>query len=202
MILGVQYAEGGATCFQLHDLPQEVSSPTRIIGDTTAMPQFQDGNDLLLGQRSNESLKPLHPTPAQIFWLWQMFLDNINTLVKVVHAPFVQPWVLEAMSDLDKMTPAQEALLFSIYLAALLSVQEEECVNNMGQSQRACTERFTKAAQHALSRADLMRCADLTVLQAFTLFIVSLCCDQGGGFMLIEAISLESGLVRMLRLCG
>ncbi|KAJ4317372.1 hypothetical protein N0V94_004975 [Neodidymelliopsis sp. IMI 364377] len=63
-----------------------------------------DGSRLLFGSpTSSVGLRPLHPQPVQAFKLWQCYLDNINPLVKVFHAPTVQQIVTEANGNLDQV---------------------------------------------------------------------------------------------------
>ncbi|KAK6845968.1 C6 transcription factor [Apiospora arundinis] len=57
----------------------------------TAMDQMYDNDDhLLFGSRSSHNavdLSTLHPEPIQIFRLWQIYLDNVDPLLKVTHTP-------------------------------------------------------------------------------------------------------------------
>jgi hypothetical protein len=69
----------------------------------------------------------LHPNPVQIFKLWQSYLDNINPLVKVFHAPTVQQLISDASGDLDNVDRNVEALLFAIYCIVTESLSDGEC---------------------------------------------------------------------------
>ena len=51
-----------------------------------------NAGDFLLSNAATHSaaeLKAMHPRPLIIFRLWQVFLDNINPLTKLLHAPTV-----------------------------------------------------------------------------------------------------------------
>jgi hypothetical protein len=132
-----------------------------------------NGTDLLFGgQKSLITLLPLHPDPIQIFKLWQVYLDNMNPLVKVFHAPTVQQLILEASGDLANMPRNVEALLFAIYCISSESLSDGECIAVLGQPKSSALRRFRHGAQCAFTNASLLKTSDLMVLQAFTLFAV------------------------------
>lgn len=68
-----------------------------------------------------------HPPPAQIFKLWQLYLDNVDPLLKVTHTPTLQPRIIDAISDLSSVGPSLSCLLFAIYCIAVLTLQRGEC---------------------------------------------------------------------------
>jgi hypothetical protein len=145
----------------IHDsLPLENCTPT--------------GSGLLFGvQTSSTILRSLHPTPIQIFKLWQTYLDNVNPLAKLFHAPTVQQLVLSASGDLDEIPRNLEALLFGIYSVSAESLTSSECISLLGESKSTALQRFKTGAQWALGNANLLTSSDVMVLQAFVLFIVS-----------------------------
>jgi hypothetical protein len=130
-------------------------------------------NLLFGGQRSSIALRSLHPEPVQIFKLWQLYLDNINPLVKVFHAPTIQQLILDASGDLDCVSRNVEALMFAIYCISVESLADGECISILGQSKASALRQFRSAAQCALTNASLLKSSDIIILQAFTLFIVS-----------------------------
>jgi hypothetical protein len=110
---------------------------------------------------------------VHIFRLWQTFLDNVNPLSKVIHAPTVQYQILEATGNLTNISKGVESLMFAIYAAAVNSVDDTECESILGESKSRVLPRYFMATQHALIRAGFLYSSDLVVLQAFTLFLVS-----------------------------
>src|SRR5688572_4946521 len=56
----------------------------------------------------------LWPEAAHIFRLWQIYLDRVNPLTKIIHVPSLQPYVAEAASGTQNVPKNFEALLFSI----------------------------------------------------------------------------------------
>lgn len=120
-------------------------------------------------------LKPLisnHPKPVQVFRLWQTYLDNVNPLVKLFHAPTVQQSIIDASSDLENINASTESLMFAIYLSSVNSLGDEECRNVMGEPKALLLTRFSSAAQQALVNAEVLRSSNPVVLQAYTLYLV------------------------------
>jgi hypothetical protein len=136
-----------------------------------------DGEDLLFGRKASPNLKSLHPSPVHIFRLWQTFLDNVNPLIKLFHAPTVQQKVLDAAADLENIPKNIEALMFGIYAAATMSMNDEECHKLFDKNKDEVLVHFQSGAKHALRNAGYLRSSDLVVLQAFTLYLVTLLCS-------------------------
>jgi hypothetical protein len=142
---------------------------------TTPEPFSPDGSRLLFGSSaSSTGLSSLHPQPVQIFKLWQKYLDNVNPLVKVFHVPTVQYIITDASGNADKIPRNVEALLFAIYCIAVETLSEGECTEIMYEPKSVVVQRFRSGAQNALINASFLKTSDLMVLQALTLFIVSL----------------------------
>lgn len=114
----------------------------------------------------------LHPNPLHIFKLWQTFLERVNPLTKIVHAPTVQQQILEAMGDLKQVRKEFEALMFSIYCIALTSLQAGDVEKAFGESKKKLLSRCRRGAQQALRNASFLRTSSTVVLQAFIFYLV------------------------------
>jgi hypothetical protein len=81
----------------------------------------------LFGYRSADvDLRPLHPLPSQIPFMWLTYQENVDPLVKVLHVPSMNKLVRETRNNLETLTPSTEALMFSIYYAAVISMEEDD----------------------------------------------------------------------------
>jgi hypothetical protein len=132
-----------------------------------------DEYDLFFGRQAAEKLTTLHPSPVLIFRLWQTFLDNVNPLIKIFHAPSVQQKVLDATANLEEIPKNTEALMFGIYAAATISLNDEDCRKLFNESKEAVLTRFQAGAHRALRIAGYLKSSDIVVLQAFALYLVS-----------------------------
>ncbi|KAK6854137.1 hypothetical protein PG995_009230 [Apiospora arundinis] len=143
----------------------------------TAMDQMYDNDDhLLFGSRSSHNavdLSTLHPEPIQIFRLWQIYLDNVDPLLKVTHTPTLQGRIVEAASKLKGIDPDLEALMFSIYSMAIISLGKEECKTMFGMAKTDLTTKYQFACQQALSNASFLRCKNRDCLTALFLYLLA-----------------------------
>jgi len=142
------------------DTPTNASSPDQNSG-------------LILTENGDGTADGLHPLPAHVFSLWQTFLERINPLTKVIHVPSVQPLVVDAATG-KQMPKNVEALLFSIYLMATVSMSEEECLVRLGSPKKEAIARFSNGVRITLMRVGILKSHDITVLQALVLFMLSL----------------------------
>lgn len=72
-------------------------------------------------------LREFHPLPSQIPFILNVFAENVNFLIQMVHLPTVTKMVRDwRLGDVTSLTPANEALLFSIYYAAITSMEEDD----------------------------------------------------------------------------
>lgn len=126
------------------------------------------------GQLSNVNLDDLQPDPVHAFKLWQLFLDRVNPLTKVIHAPTVQPYVMDAATSMGNVPLHCQALLFSIYNMAVISLSEAECIQMLGISRDAAFQRFTAGIRAALSRFNFLKNYNMSALQALVLYLVPL----------------------------
>lgn len=106
--------------------------------------------------------------------LWQIYLDNVDPLLKVTHAPSLQRQVIDAASNRRKLKPAFEALLFSIYCVALKTIALEDDIEAIfGASKSDLLARFQWGCQKALVRCGFLQSKDRDCLTAFLLYLVS-----------------------------
>src|SRR3569833_502328 len=89
-----------------------------------------DRTGFLFGHNLRPRPSGLHefrPLPSQVQFLFQAFVDNINCLIQIVHAPTVAKLIRGTMgSNPEPLSLPNEALMFSIYYAAITSMEEED----------------------------------------------------------------------------
>lgn len=122
----------------------------------------------------NVDMLALHPPPEQIPKYWQLFKENVDPLVKLLHIPTIEPKILEAKDHLDHLPKGLEALMFSIYYGAITSLQKHETKQIFGLDQETLLARYRFGVEQALARARFLDTEEIIVLQAFVLFLVLL----------------------------
>ena len=86
-----------------------------------------DHHAFIFGYRSADvDLRPLHPLPSQMPFIWQVYVENVDPLVKILHKPTMERLIRDMRVSLDVLTPGTEALMFSIYYAAITSMEVDE----------------------------------------------------------------------------
>ncbi|KAF9691232.1 hypothetical protein EKO04_010849 [Ascochyta lentis] len=136
-----------------------------------------DHNHLFGASKIDVPLSSLHPTHVQIFRLWQVYSDNINPLLKVTHAPTLQARILDAAVDVTSISRELEALMFSIYCAAITSLDEEACRTTFGEPKAKLLRNYQDACHQALINCGFLRSRERDCLTAYFLYLVSLRSD-------------------------
>ncbi len=75
---------------------------------------------------SGPELDQLRPLPSQIPFLLDVYSENVHLVVQVVHLPTLQKMMRDHNSSGAPLTPANEALMFAIYYAAVTSMEEDD----------------------------------------------------------------------------
>jgi hypothetical protein len=135
---------------------------------------FENNDHLLFGSRQAAvDITALHPEPAQIFRLWQIYLENVDPLLKVTHAPSLQGRIAEAVGDLTAISPTMEALMFSIYCTAAMSLVADDIQTIFSSSKEDLLSKCQFGCQQALLNCGFLRSSDRDCLTALYLYLVS-----------------------------
>jgi hypothetical protein len=139
-----------------------------------AWDQYESNDYLLFGSpKTNVDISSLHPEQAQIFRLWQIYLENVNPLLKVTHTPTLQARIIDATSDIASISPSLEALMFSIYCVSIQSLVEDECRTLFRLRRKDLLTNYQSGCQQALLKCGFLRSSDRDCLTALYLYLVS-----------------------------
>ncbi|KAF4964320.1 hypothetical protein FSARC_7765 [Fusarium sarcochroum] len=170
-----------------------LNAPTfDLVGNVPlGLPTSLGTSGFLLGcNPTNSDLSSQHPSPSQIPFFWQTFVENVMPLIKIFHVPTMGKVMRSIQGRIGSLTPVEEALVFSIYFAAITSMASDEVSNTscsvhidladteqvrrlLGGDKTTLATQYRCSTEQALSRAQFMTSTDLMTLQAFVLFI---CC--------------------------
>ena len=131
-----------------------------------------DHNHLFGDSKVNVPLATLHPSHVQIFRLWQIYSDNVNPLLKVTHAPTLQARILDAAVDISSVSRELEALMFSVYCTAIITMTEDDCRSVLGGTKVGLLRKYQDACHQALINCGFLRSRDRDCLTAFFLYLV------------------------------
>ncbi len=121
--------------------------------------------------KSNNKFR--HPPPERIHQLWQIFIENVDPLTKVLHVPSLRPAIQKAARNIATIPRSFEALMFAIYSAAVMSLKDDECKQRLGEPRMTLLSRYISATKAGLSRANFMGTISLVVLQALVIHLLS-----------------------------
>lgn len=165
-------------CIQFRDRTDGDSSDDEVRGVVFKRAwdqEIADDAHLLFGfgwHQTIVDIHTLHPQPFQIFQLWQVYLDNVDPLLKITHTHSLQKRLIAAATNLMTITPELEALMFGIYCMAISSLTENECRAMFASSKVDLLPRFQLGCQQALLNSRFMRSTNRDCLTALCLYLV------------------------------
>ncbi|RYP08730.1 hypothetical protein DL764_001750 [Monosporascus ibericus] len=153
------------------DDSEDDSSPSGTVYHSYA--DQGDHHGFVLGYRSSEvDLSKLHPLPSQIPFIWQVYVENVDPLVKILHVPTMNKIIRDCRNSMKNLSPGLEALMFSIYFGSITSMEEDEVKLNFGVDKATLVNKHRFATEQALAKANFLTTLELVVVQAFTLFLI------------------------------
>jgi hypothetical protein len=115
--------------------------------------------------------KDLWPTRDKALFLWQVYLKRVNPLTKIIHVPTLQCHVGRSY---DEVPGNIRALLFSIFLMAIVTMTVDECREALRTSKEVEVETFASAVRMTLQQLNFIVTDNLAVLQALVIYFISL----------------------------
>ena len=156
----------------IHDSSDEEYDGPTLHHAFDTMFENNDGFPFVVGG-SMVSVTSSHPTAIQIFQLWQVYINNVNPLLKLSHITTLQAQIISAGANTAKIPKPLEALMFAIYFSAITSMTDDEVNNTLGEDRAILLAKYHSATQQALINAGFMRSTELMVMQAQLLYLVS-----------------------------
>ena len=155
----------------IHDSSDEDYEGPTIHHAFDTMFDNNDGFPFVVGGAVT-SVTASHPSAIQIFQLWQVYINNVNPLLKISHIPTLQAQIISAGANPSKIAKPMEALMFAIYFSAVNSMSDAEVQSTFGEDRHVLLGKYHGATQQALVNAGFMRSTELMVLQAYLLYLV------------------------------
>ncbi|KAK3944890.1 fungal-specific transcription factor domain-containing protein [Diplogelasinospora grovesii] len=167
------YSEGYRTTDDIiHDSSDEDYEGPTLHHAFDTMFDNNDGFPFVVGG-SFQSVTNSHPSAIQIFQLWQIYISNVNPLLKLSHTSTLQAQIISAGANTAKIPRALEVLMFAIYLTAITSLTDEEVQSTFAEDKTVLLAKYHAATQQALVNAGFMRSTELMVLQALLLYLLA-----------------------------
>ncbi|KAJ0154341.1 putative transcriptional regulatory protein [Colletotrichum tanaceti] len=110
------------------------------------------------------------PSAHTINVLWDVFLDRVDPVTKIIHAPTFRMRVVEAASNFTNTPLATLALLFSVFLTASGSLSEQEHWEKLGLCKGDAVAEYSLGLKRALTEMNYLKNHNLDVLRSLTLY--------------------------------
>ncbi|KAK6530437.1 hypothetical protein TWF694_003789 [Orbilia ellipsospora] len=115
-----------------------------------------------------------HPPFNQILELWHLYTINVDPVIKIVHCPSFTSKIFEIKPTMQSLQSGTDALMFSIYHAAVSSTSAIEIQKRFGQGKPTLQSHYRKLLESRLAAATASTRSDITTLQALTLYLAYL----------------------------
>ncbi|KAJ6257555.1 hypothetical protein Dda_7340 [Drechslerella dactyloides] len=116
----------------------------------------------------------LHPSPPQLLFLWQTFVDEIDPFIKLLHVPSMTRLIREMRGHYSSVGSGTEALVFAVSFATISILSEEDARLNFGTSKEELVVRYQLGTEQSLEKAGILKTSDLAAVQALTVYINTL----------------------------
>ncbi|GKZ82894.1 hypothetical protein AnigIFM56816_007720 [Aspergillus niger] len=120
-----------------------------------------------------QSIHDVHPEPEHIYRLWQIFVERVHPMTKIVHVPTLQQRILDTSCNSYCASKPLTAIIFAIYTISITSISAGDCETYFGVGKALLLRQYRTATLRALIAADFLTTSDLEVLQALVLFLFS-----------------------------
>lgn len=126
-------------------------------------------------ERHPENHPELPSEPVRRRILVDIFLRQVDPILKVLHRPSLCAYLLEGKPYLDYAPehPVPAALASAVFYMASSSLAEDQCLALLAERKETVLARYNDETMTALARVDFLVTNHLTVLQAFVLSLVS-----------------------------
>lgn len=101
-----------------------------------------------------------------------IYADRVDPLMKILHLPTFFATLISGLQHPRGLSKSLEAITFAFYFVTIISLEQNECYEILGEQKSVMSSRYKIAARQALINAEFLNTSSLVTLQAYTMFIV------------------------------
>jgi hypothetical protein len=64
--------------------------------------------------------------PSQVLFLWQIYVDNVDPLMKILHVPTMTKVIQQLRGTFDSLDHSMKAVVLAVCFAAIMSLDDKE----------------------------------------------------------------------------
>ena len=114
----------------------------------------------------------LLPMASQIPFLLEVFSERVHFVIGLPHLPSLKKLLQHRRSGrMESTLPGEEALVFSVFYAAICSLDEDEVTTSFNVSKNELVLKYRIGLEHALAKADFLNNPTDILIQAFVIFL-------------------------------
>ena len=122
----------------------------------------------------------LYPETQLSLCLWDVYINSVDPVVKVLHIPSIQSLIISAILSPELAASSTIVLTFSIFYAAVTALYHDGLheITEFQWDKSELLRRFRTALDRLLFTADIISRPSLVELQALAIFVVSALPEQ------------------------
>ncbi|KAJ5138880.1 uncharacterized protein N7515_003728 [Penicillium bovifimosum] len=108
--------------------------------------------------------------------LCRVYLQNVDPIIKILHRPSLSKWMLDGASTYlgtSEDNNSVRALASAVCYVAANTMTEAQCQATFQQNKSSITTVYRRMCESAFEKAGLLTTRDMTVLQAFILYLIA-----------------------------
>jgi hypothetical protein len=157
----------------MHDLLLEPSDDEIDLNQPSNLKLHSLPSSILFGTRVRSTTSK-RISRDEVQFLTDIFIANVDPLVKILHIPSLRKLMRSVYSDSSERTRSrgEDVVIFAVYFSAVTSMTDEECLVKFRDSRQNILAKRRFDLEKALDEADFTKNAEMATLQALVLFLV------------------------------
>ena len=113
----------------------------------------------------------LLPMASQIPFLLEVYSERVHAILALPHMPSLKSRLQQRRGALIERSPSEEALMFSVFYAAICSLDDEDVTSSFNVPKTELLSRYRTGLEYNLAKADFLNNPSSTLIEAFIIFL-------------------------------
>lgn len=149
------------------------SKPSKSAAEADRMPL--DRHDILLKyslSSTSHDASTYLPMASQVPFLLEVYSERVHFIIGLPHLPSLKKRLQQRRGGrMENLSPCEEVLVFSVFYAAICSLDEDEVADSFNLSKDELVLRYRTGLEQSLAKADFLNNPSVDLVQAFVIFL-------------------------------